>query len=437
MRSFDDLIQQVQEKYLCNRCGGCVTFCKAINYGALEVDKEGYPRYKDKEACIECGICHMLCPENEELYDEVKQHTGWSEPAGNIVSSNILRAKDPDILERATDGGAVTGILKYLMETGQIDSAIVSRHIGLFNREPFLARSTDELISACGSHFDTSHGMVRYSEHYSTFTPSIQAMGELKNSEARRVAFVGTPCQVATLRKMQALGVVPSDTIQCVLGLFCSGNFAFEDSARKRLEGIGRFDWNEVKKINIKDKMYLYMQDGTIHTLPLDELDFIMRPACRYCTDYTAEFADISFGGMGSDEGWTTVIARTRLGMDILNKAEGTALESYLASKRAAGSEDEKSRQRIMELRRNMRHRKYSKNLGDEQAQQDPEYQKMASELKHLEEKFQDAAPSPNEPASQTNINNTLNLILEKSSIKRENARKQRQELGTPASSHV
>ena len=165
MRSFDDLIQQVQENYLCNRCGGCVTFCKAINYGALEMDADGYPRYKDREACIECGICHMLCPENEDLYDEIRQHSGWSEPAGSIISTNVLRAKDPDILERATDGGAVTGILKYLLESGQIDSAIVSRQIGLFNREPFLARSTEELLSACGSYFDTSHGMVRYSEH--------------------------------------------------------------------------------------------------------------------------------------------------------------------------------------------------------------------------------------------------------------------------------
>jgi coenzyme F420 hydrogenase subunit beta len=38
------------------------------------------------------------------------------------------------------------------------------------------------------------------------------------------------------------------------------------------------------------------------------------RYACRFCPDYSSEFADISFGGIGADEGWTTVITRTPLG---------------------------------------------------------------------------------------------------------------------------
>jgi coenzyme F420 hydrogenase subunit beta len=53
------------------------------------------------------------------------------------------------------------------------------------------------------------------------------------------------------------------------------------------------------------------------------------RFACRYCDDYAAEFADLSFGGIGAPEGWTTVIARTPLGRAILADAKGKDLEQF------------------------------------------------------------------------------------------------------------
>ena len=49
--------------------------------------------------------------------------------------------------------------------------------------------------------------------------------------------------------------------------------------------------------------------------------------ACRYCGDYSAEFADISFGGIGAQEGWTTAIVRTPLGRAAFADARGTAIE--------------------------------------------------------------------------------------------------------------
>ncbi len=53
------------------------------------------------------------------------------------------------------------------------------------------------------------------------------------------------------------------------------------------------------------------------------------RYACRYCDDYAAEFADLSFGGIGAPEGWTTVMARIPLGRAILADAKGTDLEQF------------------------------------------------------------------------------------------------------------
>jgi coenzyme F420 hydrogenase subunit beta len=51
------------------------------------------------------------------------------------------------------------------------------------------------------------------------------------------------------------------------------------------------------------------------------------RYACQFCQDYSAEFADISFGGIGAKEGWTTIITRTPLGRAVFADAREKALD--------------------------------------------------------------------------------------------------------------
>ena len=97
METFFNLVQEVQKPGLCHRCGGCVTFCTAVNYGALELDEDGKPRYADMEKCIECGLCYSIGPEIGEYEEEVKRRAGWSEPNGRIIETTVARARDPEI----------------------------------------------------------------------------------------------------------------------------------------------------------------------------------------------------------------------------------------------------------------------------------------------------------------------------------------------------
>jgi coenzyme F420 hydrogenase subunit beta len=328
-QTFSDLIEQVQVKGLCNRCGGCVSFCSAINYGALEVGEEGYPRYLDREKCIECGLCYLICPEIGILTREMQMLVNWQPPMGHIIRVSSARAADPVIREHATDGGAVTAILCYLLDNGYIDGAIVSRHDGPMHRRPYVATTREEIIGAAGSFFDQSQGPETFGHSYTTYSPSVQAFDFVKSHEMMRFAMVGTPCQINTVRKMQTLGIVPAPAIRYKLGLFCMENLSFDEPGRKRIEAIGGFRFSQVRKINVKDEFMFHLQTGETVTIPFEELEPFSRPACLLCSDYAAEYADISFGGVGSGDGWTTVITRTTVGEALYVWAAPTVFEEF------------------------------------------------------------------------------------------------------------
>ncbi len=336
MKTFFNLVQEVQKPGLCHRCGGCVTFCTAVNYGALELSEDGKPRFGDMEKCIECGLCYTICPEIDELEEDTRRLSNWSAPMGRIIETTVARAADKTVLKAGTDGGVVTALLLHMLDRGRIDGAIVARQVGRFQRQPFLAVNREEIKEGAGFFFDTSHGMKRFSDQYMTYS-SIQEFDPMVRKGLRRVALVGTPCQIMSIRRMQALSLVPSETIAICLGLFCSGNFIFSPAEQARMAELGGFAWEDVQKINIKDALLVHLRDGEVKRIDLAEIESMRRYACRFCQDYSSEFADISFGGIGAAEGWTTVITRSPLGRAVFADARSAeAVEEFRREENAA-----------------------------------------------------------------------------------------------------
>ncbi len=52
----------------------------------------------------------------------------------------------------------------------------------------------------------------------------------------------------------------------------------------------------------------------------------LVRSCCHVCGDFTAEFADLSVGSVGSPDGWSTVIVRSQRGEQALEAAEKAGL---------------------------------------------------------------------------------------------------------------
>ncbi len=325
-KSFQDLIEEVHNKGICQECGGCVSFCSSANYHIIGFeDPYKPPVYLNKDQCLECGICYYICPQTHILDDELNKTYKFADyssmPIGHYDNIYSCQATDKAFLEYGTDGGVVNSLINFLIEQKLIDGAIVSRTDAPFSREATFADSKYDLLKASGAKLDISPQLDEI-QKFCTYTHSIPKLNHYK---FKKLAIVGTPCQLYTIRCMQDLGVTPSENIEICLGLFCYENFFFEKFQIAKFEKDFNIKFSDIVKINIKEDVIFKLKDeGTgekIVHIPFNHLNDYMRTACNACGDFSNIYADISFGGLGSPDKYTTVIPRTEKGKKILTQA--------------------------------------------------------------------------------------------------------------------
>lgn len=322
IKSFYDLQQEVIDSGLCGRCGGCDSFCSADDMNALEFDRANGPRLVNEESCLKCGICYLICPQIKTLDAEVREKFGWKAPIGAFSDITSACSTEPKVRKVCTDGGVVTSLLRYALKKRLIQGALVSRRSGPFMRQAFLATDPDELIEAAGTHFDEVEHLGDFGKGYSTYCPTFQEIKSLGHQRLDRIAVVGTPCQIYTIRKMQTLNVLPADAIVFTVGLFCMENFSFDNKAVETLEKELHVKISDIAKLNIKDDVIVTTTKGEVKHLPFEALDKVARPACMACPDFANDFADVSVGGLGSPDGYTTTVIRTGIGQKFYNGAK-------------------------------------------------------------------------------------------------------------------
>jgi coenzyme F420 hydrogenase subunit beta len=67
----------------------------------------------------------------------------------------------------------------------------------------------------------------------------------------------------------------------------------------------------------------------------MEEVEPLMREACRYCIDTTAEYADLSVGSARFSENWeetrswNQVVVRTRTGLELMERARESGVLEF------------------------------------------------------------------------------------------------------------
>ena len=210
------------------------------------------------------------------------------------------------------DGGMATSILLRGMEKGLLDAAVVVRKDERYGAVAVLAEDNDSIMKARGTKY------VRIS----VIAPLLEALQKGK----RRIAVVGTPCQIRAVRKLQKQGYFARnfpDAEIFLLGLFCFESFDYAN-LKSHISGIFGVDLDKATKVQIARGKFFVWADALEHSCKVGDLGGLVRAGCGFCDDLVSRLADISIGSIGSPEGFSTVIVRSLRGERLL---EGVAYE--------------------------------------------------------------------------------------------------------------
>ena len=313
-KSFFSLFNEVIKTRHCMKCGACVATCP---YKVLTIDNRAELPILVGE-CVYCQICYYQCPRVDFPTQHIERLVfGKSlETKGRLGSYSSIysaRSKKKEILERCEDGGIVSSLAAYALDSGVADSAILActHELLPWKAHPVIATSYEEVAANAGSKYSIS--------------PTILGLGKaVEDLKMKKVALIGLPCQIQSLRRMQTTSLKASnlaDSVILAISLVCMESYAY-DSFLYSLFAQKGIDPATVTKFSIKrGKFKIFVNNEEKLSLPLKEIKPLVNSGCTICSDYSGESADISVGAIGSPIGWSTVFVRTDRGEELLKGA--------------------------------------------------------------------------------------------------------------------
>ena len=336
--TFKEMMNEVVAYGSCCECGSCVLVCphNVIDYidsKPKQVAKASNPfDYCGISEGIGCDVCAQVCPRLDEreqhLTDRVFPGDGACRGAFGVYRRVVAaRCKDPEILQRCEDGGVVTTILAWALRKGMIDGAVVSTTDPKdpCRPVPTVVTSVPEVIASASSWY--------------TYCPNDLALAEAEKRALTRVGFVGVPCQITPIRKMELADPSYLDNgrkkekhlerqrrflkgfgerVAFTIGLLCSEVFSFDELMVGAIEGQLGIPLSDIRQFNVKGKVQIFKKNGELVEMNLRQAQEYARPECHHCGDFSAELADISCGGVGATN-WTITVLRTAKGMEMFD----------------------------------------------------------------------------------------------------------------------
>ncbi len=240
-----------------------------------------------------------------------RSHHEWF---GDYRSISVAFSQNQTVREESTSGGVITTVLMTALENNIIDAAVV---VGNDSQQPWrykvkIAQTKEEILDSSGSKY--------------VFIPVGEFLEKIKEDH-RRLAVVGTPCNIRVIRNLQKANKMGN--VVLLIGIFCGYDIPLEatEFMLQKLE-ISKEDVRRLKYRGGKYPGGFWVETtaGQIISLPKHYYDFIdlmfVPDGCLKCKDYTSEMADISVG-----DGWgfgksSVVIVRTDLGEKLMSSKD-------------------------------------------------------------------------------------------------------------------
>lgn len=247
---------------------------------------------------------------------------------GPYLSMQSGYATDPDLRFAGASGGGLSGLAAWLITSGEVEAVVQikadpARAVG---NVATISRTRDEVLMAAGSRYAPASPL--------SILPDIP-------SDLKRLAFLGKPCDAAALRALAAEDPAIAARFPVILSFFCAGTPSLKgaeavltaldtappDARAFRYRGNG---WPGMATVT--------RQDGSTQSMTYHDswgmiLSKHVQHRCKICADGTGVAADIvcadawesdeeGYPLFEESEGSSLVVARTRLGADLLARAE-------------------------------------------------------------------------------------------------------------------
>ncbi len=203
------------------------------------------------------------------------------------------------------DGGVVTALLVKGFEEHIFDAAVVVYRGDGYNAKVVVATNAEEAKAAGG----TIYLRVNVTKK----------LRELIDQGKRRVAIVCTPCEAKAARKIQQS--LKNECEITVIGLFCFEAFNKTKLKKEMCTRLG-IDLDKVEKTQIRHGKFIAFTHGKEYSCKVNDLNCAAEKACLYCDDFASRFADISVGSVGSKPGFSSVVVRSKVGVELVKNLD-------------------------------------------------------------------------------------------------------------------
>jgi coenzyme F420 hydrogenase subunit beta len=340
---------------LCLGCGACIPACPAGALTLIDIEEDGLRPRGDADRCRHCGSCLQVCPglsvdkrvlNHQEPSREPSDFRSGAPDSVSVLDTawGTVRevwegyAADPEIRFQGSSGGVATALSLFCLERRRMQGVL---HIGADAAHPLtnaavLSTDRDQLLRCTGSRYAPAAPSLGL--------PSLEPTG-------RPYVFVGKPCDVAAVRKWQALQRVKdaepkaegraagprASNIGLLISIFCAGTPSTRGTRRildelsvrpdevvaLRYRGQGWPGRTTVITKNGQPRERSMTYEDSWGTILSAHTSF----RCRLCPDATGELADLSCGDPWyrtiepDDPGRSLVLVRTETGRQLLHEA--------------------------------------------------------------------------------------------------------------------